>query len=203
MQRDRQSNTILQLVVEAYIQNAQPVSSSAVASRCPDLGLSSATIRAEMADLEAQGLLEQPHTSSGRVPTQRGLRVYLDSSVNQKLRPWDRARLEAAASHTDARAFPAHPGQTISGLSGHMAVVAVPRVAGTHLKEIGLVRCDVGRILAYFVSPHGSVEQKLLLLDFDITVEKRTAVSLWGPTRMDYARLIPLVQYATRLVGRV
>src|SRR6185437_12355461 len=104
-----------------------------------ELGLSSATIRAEMAELEAQGLLEQPHTSAGRVPTERGLRVYLDSSVNQKLRPWDRTRLEATASQADARAFPAQLGQTLSGLSGHMAVVAVPRFAGTHLKEVGLV----------------------------------------------------------------
>lgn len=171
MELDRRSNTILQLVVEAYIHHAQPVSSSAVARLRPELGLSSATIRAVMADLEAAGLLYQPHTSSGRMPTERGLRTYVDSLVSPKLRPWDRTRLEATAANTDFAAFPTHLSQTLSGLSGQVAVVVVPRFLGSRFREVGLVRCGSGRFLAYFVSPHGLVQQKLVEVDFDLNPE--------------------------------
>jgi heat-inducible transcriptional repressor len=169
MELDRRSNTILQLVVEAYIHHAQPVSSSAVARLRPELGLSSATIRAVMADLEASGLLHQPHTSAGRVPTERGLRTYVDNLVSPKLRPWDRTRLEATAANTDYAAFPAQLGQTLSGLSGQVAVVVVPRFLGSRFREVGLVRCGTGRFLAYFVSPHGLIQQKLVEVDFDLS----------------------------------
>jgi heat-inducible transcriptional repressor len=176
MELERRSNTILQLIVEAYIQNAQPVSSAAVAVKNPELNLSSATIRAVMADLETEGLLHQPHTSAGRIPTERGLRRYLDNMVSMKLRPWDRTRLEAKTSGSDASRFPAHLGQALSGLSGQMAVVAVPRFLGSRLKEVGLVRCGHMRVLAYFVSPHGLVQQKLVQTDVDLTPEELTRV---------------------------
>ena len=72
---------ILAAVVSSYIENGEPVGSKAIAS---DLGVSSATVRNEMAELSALGLLEQPHTSAGRVPSQRGYRLYIDRIMEKK-----------------------------------------------------------------------------------------------------------------------
>ena len=71
---------ILRAIVESYVETAEPVGSKAI---CSDLGLSSATIRNEMAELTALGLLEQPHTSAGRVPSSKGYRVYVNELMRQ------------------------------------------------------------------------------------------------------------------------
>jgi heat-inducible transcriptional repressor len=175
MELEARARSVLQVVVEAYIDDAQAVSSSSVARRAKGLGLSPASIRNVMAELESLGLLHQPHTSAGRVPTEAGLRVYLDGLMSPKLHPWDRTRLDAAASQLDELGeFPALLGQSLAGLSGQMAIIAVPRFLGTRFHEVGLVRVNDRRLLAYFVSPAGLVQQKLVEVDFDVAPESIT-----------------------------
>ncbi|RYF03546.1 MAG: heat-inducible transcriptional repressor HrcA, partial [Deltaproteobacteria bacterium] len=118
MERQSRRHTILQLIVESYIENAQPVSSTMVATRRPAVNLSPASIRTAMAELERDGFLAQPHTSAGRVPTERGLRAYLDHLVSHKLRPWDRSRLEATGRDGAAESYVNQLGQTLSTLAG-------------------------------------------------------------------------------------
>ena len=72
---------ILRAIIENYIETAEPVGSKTIASD-PELNVSSATIRNEMADLEALGLLEQPHTSAGRIPSPKGYRVYVNELMD-------------------------------------------------------------------------------------------------------------------------
>jgi len=79
---DERKRLILQAVVEGYINTAEPVGSRSIA-KSAELGLSAATIRNEMGDLEEMGLLEQPHTSAGRVPSQLGYRYYVDSLMQK------------------------------------------------------------------------------------------------------------------------
>ncbi|MCL2588575.1 MAG: hypothetical protein FWD84_04105, partial [Oscillospiraceae bacterium] len=83
---------ILKTVVEAYIDSAEPVSSKALQGRL-DLGVSSATIRNEMNDLEQMGLLEQPHTSAGRTPTAQGYRIYVNELMGHGDVPSDEAEV--------------------------------------------------------------------------------------------------------------
>lgn len=175
---------ILQIVVEAYINDAQPVSSAAIARLRGDLKLSSATIRNVMVELEEAGLLHQPHTSAGRVPTELGMRVYLNSCVSPKLHPWDRTHLEAATTLTTSNTLPISLGQSLAGLSGQMAVVAVPRFLAARVREIGIVRCDAKRFLTYLVSPSGFVQQKLVEMDFDLTSEEIVAIQNYLNERM-------------------
>ena len=194
MQIDRRSNMILQLVVEAYIHHATPVSSGGVLKRAPQLDMSAATVRLVMADLEAQGLLKQPHTSSGRVPTERGWRVYVDhlcltDLCHERLRSRDRSRLEATAQQSDAKTFPNQLGQTLSGLCGQLTVLAVPKFWGSRLREVGLVRCDAQRILAYFVSPNGLVQQKLLQTDFDFSHDELARIQNYLNTKLAHRTL--------------
>ena len=82
MELDERKRLILQAVVEGYINTAEPIGSRSIAKLLP-LGLSAATIRNEMGDLEEMGLLEQPHTSAGRVPSQQGFRYYVDSLMQR------------------------------------------------------------------------------------------------------------------------
>jgi len=82
LELDERKKLILQLVVEGYINTAEPVGSRSIA-KTAGLGLSAATIRNEMGDLEEMGLLEQPHTSAGRVPSQLGYRYYVDSLMKK------------------------------------------------------------------------------------------------------------------------
>jgi heat-inducible transcriptional repressor len=164
MSLDTRQRAILQTVVELFVDTAEPVSSGAVAKRIREL--SSATVRAAMAELEELGLLHQPHTSAGRVPTEHGLRLYLDGLLRPRLRPRDRDLLDAVATAPPNELL-GNLGQSLAGLSGQVAVVAVPKLPGPRLKEIGLVRYDERRFLAVFVSPGGLVHQKLVEVDFD------------------------------------
>ena len=195
MELDERRQKILQLVVDVYIETAQPVSSAAVARRQRSQRISPATIRAVMADLESAGYLSQPHTSAGRIPTQAGLRAFVDGLVRPKLRPWDRTRLEAAAT-ADAASFPGSLGQSLALLSGHVAVMVLPRFLGAYFREVGFARCGPGRFLAYFVSPSGLIQQKLVVVDFDLDADELLRIqnylneSLTGRTLQEVHQMI-------------
>ncbi len=164
--RDRE---VLRAVLEIYLETGDAVSSLAVAKRVSGLKASPATIRNVMADLEHRGLLQQPHTSAGRVPTEGGLRLYLDALLSPKLRPWDRTRLEAAAGDDSS---PSSLSQGLAGLSGQLTIVAVPSFLGARFREIGLMRVDAGRFAAFFVAPSGVVQQTMVEVDFDLSSEE-------------------------------
>jgi heat-inducible transcriptional repressor len=92
---DPRKKKILKVVTDDYIASAEPIGSRTIARKY-DLGLSPATIRNEMADLEEEGYLEQPHTSAGRVPSERGYRYYVDALLSlDKLAPEERELIYA------------------------------------------------------------------------------------------------------------
>ena len=83
MELDERKMKILQAVVKNYLETGEPVGSRTI-SKYTDLNLSSATIRNEMADLEEQGYRLQPHTSAGRIPSDKGYRVYVDEMMRER-----------------------------------------------------------------------------------------------------------------------
>lgn len=168
MDLDPRSQHILQVIVESYVAHMQPVSSNTVAGLLEDMHLSSATVRSKMAELEACGLLHQPHTSAGRVPTEKAFRIYLDGLLSPKLRRRDRTRLDAAFEHVHWPDFPTNLGQTLANLSGQMAVVAMSRTLDSGVKEVGLLRYDKKRFVVVFVCSNGMLRQKVMTVDFDV-----------------------------------
>jgi heat-inducible transcriptional repressor len=108
------------------------------------------------------------------VPTDVGLRVYLDGLGETRVRKSDRTRLESLTASAGPSALPMAIGQSLAGLSGQVAVVGVPRFVGTRCKEVALVRYDARRFVAFFVSPGGLVQQKLVDVDFDLDQEELT-----------------------------
>ena len=174
MQLDGRQIEVLRTIVDTYIATAQPVSSGAVVTKASKLGLSSATIRSIMSDLEHRGLLNQPHKSAGRIPTETGLRIYLNIGQNRHIRPRDRRILDAFQPTGEPVALVQGLAQQLSSLTGQTTVVAIPRFTAAKVSEIGLVRCTDKALICYFVSPGGHVQQTMVELsrgidDLDLT----------------------------------
>ena len=125
---DDRKAAILKAVVEEYIQTAQPVGSGAV-SRHSDLSVSSATVRNEMGVLEREGYLAQPHTSAGRIPTDKGYRFFVDSIAGPgRLGPAQAQQIRAffATAHGELERMLADTSRFLSGLTDYAAVVDPP-----------------------------------------------------------------------------
>ena len=125
---DRREREILRALVTDYIQTGEPVASQPLLSR-HDLDCSPATVRSVMSDLEALGFLEKPHTSSGRIPTQAGYRLYVDTLL--KVRPPPAAEREQIEKVThDASAVDTlleSTARVLHSLTHHAGVVTTPR----------------------------------------------------------------------------
>jgi heat-inducible transcriptional repressor len=161
---DERKAAILRVVVEEYVATAQPVGSSAVA-RLPELSVSSATVRNEMGVLEREGYLVQPHTSAGRIPTDKGYRFFVDSLIkpgplqpgqSQKVRDFfDRAHGEIEQMlHATTR--------LLSDLTDCTAVVIAPSHEVASVRSVQLVGLGPRVVLLVVVLSNGAVEKHSL-----------------------------------------
>jgi len=155
---------IFRLVVEGYLDTGQPVGSKTLATS-PRVGLSSASIRSVLADLEALGLLAAPHTSAGRMPTDIGLRLFVDGMM-QVAEPSaeERAAIERrlASPGPIEQALEA-TSAILSDISAAAGVVMVPR-REPRLAQMSLVSLSPGRALAVLVGEDGQIENRLMEL---------------------------------------
>jgi len=169
--RDRE---ILRDVIYTFIVSGEPVSSRSVAKQ-ERHGLSSASIRNIMADLEEKGYLRQPHTSAGRVPTPSGYHFYIETlmrqrSVSLRDRRYIDSRLEEAQGDADERMSSAS--SLLSELTHHVGIVLIPALADTVLKAIDFVPVAGRRVLCVVVSGSGFVDSKLLELEEAVSREE-------------------------------
>ena len=154
---------IFGLVVEAYLERGQPVGSKALAG---SVSLSPASIRGVMQELEERGLLTHPHTSAGRVPTEVGLRVFVDGIMQASAPdPRERAAIEAQiARDQPIEEALAAASAALSGLSSCAGVVMAPKQE-LRLKQLSFVPLSPGRALAVLVGADGTVENRIVALD--------------------------------------
>ncbi|MEO7239885.1 MAG: heat-inducible transcriptional repressor HrcA, partial [Sphingomicrobium sp.] len=150
-------------VVEAYLERGQPVGSRAVAG---SVSLSPASIRGVMQELEERGLLTHPHTSAGRIPTESGLRLFVDG-IMQTSHPG--AQEQAAIEAQIGRDQPieealAAATMALSGLSSCAGVVMAPKQE-LRVKQLSFVPLSDTRALAVLVGADGSVENRVVPLD--------------------------------------
>ncbi|HEY4222876.1 MAG TPA: hypothetical protein VGO62_16075, partial [Myxococcota bacterium] len=162
-ERERQ---VLQALVDAHIATAEPVGSKALA-QITDIGVSPATIRNVLAALHDKGLIEQPHTSAGRVPTDRGLRYYVDCLL-QVQAPTDDARGEIARiGETSSAGTPRAPWREVTKvltrLSRYTTILVLPSGADSaRLRHVDLVRLRDTAVLLILVTADGKVQNRLL-----------------------------------------
>ncbi|MEQ9641902.1 MAG: heat-inducible transcriptional repressor HrcA [Alphaproteobacteria bacterium] len=162
---NRRSRDVFRQIVEAYLHTGTPVGSRTLAQR-GELNLSPASIRNVMQDLETAGLLYAPHTSAGRLPTERGLRLFIDGLLEiGELTEQERASIEGTCQQS-GRSFEEMLNQAsdmLSGLSHCAGLVSVPKMDAP-LKHVEFVDLGAGRMLVILVSEAGMVENRMVEL---------------------------------------
>jgi heat-inducible transcriptional repressor len=166
---NHRSRTIFRQLVDAYLESGEPVGSRALAKRL-NLALSPATIRNVMADLEDAGLLYAPHTSAGRLPTELGLKLFVDGLLELgDLTDEERRNLteQCAGSGTSIEGLLENASAALSGLSHCAGLVLAPKADGP-LKHIELVSLNPGRALVVLVREAGVVENRIIETPADL-----------------------------------
>ena len=181
---DDRSREILALLISMHIATGDPVGSRSI-SQFTREKLSPATVRNVISELEEAGYLEQPHTSAGRVPSEKGYRFYVDHILGQaKLSKSDEAAIQIGLhGQTPEARFPSadqlmsRASHLLSHLSESVGIVVSPSIAHDVIKHIDFVRLSDGRILVITVSRAGLVQDRLVRIDDSLTQDElnRTA----------------------------
>lgn len=162
-QLNSRSSEILRQIIDGYLMTGEPVGSRTV-SRNTDLNLSPATIRNVMADLQDAGLLFSPHTSAGRIPTEAGLRLFVDGLLEVgRLTEDERKEIEVqcAAQGRSMQQTLNEASRVLSGLSNCAGLVVAPK-ADSPLRHIEFVSLAPGRALVVLVTEDGGVENRIV-----------------------------------------
>jgi heat-inducible transcriptional repressor len=176
---DERKTAILRAVVEEYITTAQPVGSGHVAS-APSVRVSPATVRNEMAVLEQEGYLTQPHTSAGRIPTDKGYRFFVDHLTPPgKLGEMQRAQVADFFEQANLRLeeLLARTSSLVAGLTQHASVVVGPPVAAAEIRSIQLVGLSSRLAMVVAVLSNGNVETEHVELAEEVGPARLAAVT--------------------------
>jgi heat-inducible transcriptional repressor len=171
---NQRARKILNAIVHEYLATGDAVGSRTVTRR-HGIDLSPATVRNVMSDLEEAGLLVQPHTSAGRVPTAEGLRFFVDSLLKvRSLSPKEREDLEHryALQTDDLESALRDAGRVLSDLSSHTVVLVTPRPDADVLDHVEFVRLRELQLLAVLVTKSGAVQNKIVVLPAPIAPDE-------------------------------
>ncbi|WEV76123.1 heat-inducible transcriptional repressor HrcA [Bifidobacterium sp. ESL0800] len=188
---------VLRAVVEDYIRSQEPVGSTAL-TRAHNLGVSSATIRNDMSALEEEGYLIQPHTSAGRIPTERGYRYFVDRlasvvPLSQAQRRGITTFLSGSVSLSDTLQRAA---RLLANITGQVAVVSSPALSKSKLRHIEIVPLNAATMLTVIITDSGSVAQHTFTLrQLPDAIALNRFSGLVNAQCMD----MPLVQAARRI----
>ena len=172
------TGTILKHIIRQYIETAEPVSSQTIANRT-ELGVSSATIRNEVAHLEQEGYIIHPHTSAGSIPSDKGYRYYVESLENVKL-PAAQQFMISHVFHQVEREIEKWLSLTatlLAQLVQNMAIVTIPKPIACKFKHMELVALQDFLALVVLVLYGAKVKQKLITFDQVVSQSKLAVVS--------------------------
>ncbi len=207
MELSERKRKILKLIVESYVATAEPVGSKAIAAS-EELNLSSATIRNEMADMTAMGLLEQPHTSAGRIPSPQGYRIYVNELMNEhRLSLEETQRINDALKQKMAKFddLLADAGKLVSEMTSYPVYTAAAPSLSHSIRRYDLIRVDANTVIAVVLLDDESAVNRVMRFPEGIdealvrkmaTVFNASFTNL-PPERIDGA----LVQAAERSLG--
>jgi heat-inducible transcriptional repressor len=191
---DDRKGAILRAIVEEYVISAQPVGSGTVV-QSRGLGVSAATVRNDMSVLEREGYLVQPHTSAGRIPTDKGYRYFVDHHLSASTLSTGQRRAVADFFASSVRVIDDllhETSQLLAGLTAHAAVVVGPQAATTDVRGLHVVALDARTMLAVAVLSNGVVEREVLRFDADVSeaVAERASALLQTLTGRDVTTLV-------------
>lgn len=157
---------VLRAIVEDYVSTEEPVGSKALVDR-HGLGVSPATVRNDMAVLEEEGLIQQPHTSAGRIPTDKGYRLFVDRLTTVK--PLSAAERRAISTFLEGAAdlddVVRRSVRLLAQLTRQVAVVQYPTLSQSTVRHVEVVALTPGRLLVVLILSSGRVEQRLVELE--------------------------------------
>ena len=183
---EQRRNKILELVIEAYVSSASPVGSELVAKKLRS-SLSPATIRNVMVELEEAGLLEQPHTSAGRVPTDRGYRFYVDSVMDVPHLSVEQLRqigVMIQPQELDVEQMLERASAVLSELTQQAAFVVVPTVKRSTVKQIELVPLSVRKLLCILVANEEMIVSHVVEIEAPMNRDEAIALSRFINTEL-------------------
>lgn len=205
MSLDDRKLDVLRAIVEDYVATQEPVGSKALVERHA-LGVSPATVRNDMAVLEEEGYIRQPHTSAGRVPTDRGYRLFVDRLSRVKpLSPAERRAIERfLAGALDLDDVVHRTVRLLAQLTRQVAVVQYPSLARSSVRHLELVPISTTRLMLVMIADTGRVEQRLVELPTPVHQEAVTDLRRMVNEKLVGKRLAdtpPLVQALVDEVG--
>jgi heat-inducible transcriptional repressor len=158
---ERQS-MVLRAMISAYVGEGAPVGSGTLSHLLP-VALSSASIRNTMAELTQLGLIDKPHASAGRVPTELGLRFFVDELMDARdLAPYEKRDLAGTLGEADGTALMRATSQVLSDRTRQLGFVLAPRLARVVFQRVNLIRLSSSRLLAVLVAEGGSLSQRVV-----------------------------------------
>lgn len=161
MQLDERKKKILQAIIRNYLETGEPVGSRTI-SKYTDLNLSSATIRNEMADLEELGYILQPHTSAGRIPSDKGYRLYVDTMMEEKDREVEEMKEMLLEKEDKMEALLKQVARVLAQNTNYATMISAPQIQRNKIKFIQLSRVDRGQILAVIVVEGNMIKNHML-----------------------------------------
>ena len=187
---------ILQAIVDDYIMTAAPVGSRTVSKRS-DMGLSPATIRNEMSDLTELGFLEQPHTSAGRIPSEKAYRLYVNHMMDSAKLTDDET--EYIKRHLDTRVREVgevirQTAKVLSDMTNYTSMVLVPQLSTMKLKRISLIPVSDGTALAVVVTNTGVTKNAMISIPESLSPEDVEKISKLITQKLDGHRLTEAIE---------
>jgi len=176
---DERKQKILSAIVEDYIATAEPIGSRTIARKY-NIGISSATIRNEMADLEEMGYLSQPHTSAGRIPSNKGYRFYVDYLLpEQKLNHYEQILIQQAFKKRvlELEDLIQEAGKVISELTSYTSIILGPQLETSRLKHVQIIKLEEGKALIVIVTNLGTISHNIVEIPRTFTNSDLTRIS--------------------------
>ncbi|MBR3134459.1 MAG: heat-inducible transcription repressor HrcA [Clostridia bacterium] len=201
MELDNRKKRILQAIVNEYINTIEPVSSNSIIKKY-NLDCSSATVRNEMVELEKRGLLEKTHTSSGRVPSTKGYRFYVDELLNDNDLDineikYINSRLQSKVDEMEELTKIAT--NTISEITHYTTIAIEPNTSRQKIEEIKFVLLGSRMLMAIILTEVGTIKETIIKFDQDVTQEQVDTLSIMFNNKLKGKLLstinMPIEQY--------
>jgi len=184
MQLDERKMKILQAIIRNYLETGEPVGSRTI-SKDTDLNLSSATIRNEMSDLEELGFIVQPHTSAGRIPSDQGYRLYVDSMMKEKEREVHEMREMLVEKEDRLEHLLKQLVKVLATNTEYATMITSPRYQKNKLKFIQLSRVDEQQLVAVIVVEGNIIRNNILEVSQEIDDETLLKLNILLNTNMN------------------
>ena len=184
MDLDERKKIILIAIIKNYLETGEPVGSRTI-SKYTDLNLSSATIRNEMADLEELGYIIQPHTSAGRIPSDKGYRFYVDQLMNDKVREVEEMKEVLLEREEKMENLLKQVAKKLAINTNYASMISAPSIHGNKLKFIQLSRVDENQLLAVVVIEGNVIKNKMIRLSEEISDETLLKLNLLLNTNLN------------------